>query len=296
MSGGTTASKALRARRKAAGLSQEQLAEAARCSARTIRKLESGTARRPHRDTLHAVAGALGLDSVERDDFIGSWHTIPVDQFLAEQAREDTITQRFVELLRGIEDVSAHFVHVLDASGRQDHSIIRRSFRAVSEGVTSFPWMAGLQPGQGDPALMTTTHCVNMRLASEQTLPLAGAKAFVGDLGDELAVGEVRAVEYRVDHSAMHRVDATVAPDQSSYFAAGTAMDHLCFEVRFDPARLPRRVLAVRRSSVYDDSADAADAVETPIAVSAFGIVQHIVRPAAGNVYGLRWEWPGDDA
>ena len=51
----------LREYRHAAGLTQEQLAERAKLSPRTLRKLESGASRVPRRDTMLLLADALDL-------------------------------------------------------------------------------------------------------------------------------------------------------------------------------------------------------------------------------------------
>lgn len=51
----------LRERRVAAGFSQEQLAEQAGLGVRTIRDLENGRVRRPHRNTVRLLADALKL-------------------------------------------------------------------------------------------------------------------------------------------------------------------------------------------------------------------------------------------
>ena len=49
----------LRRHRRAAGLSQEELAQRARLSARGISDLERGLRRTPHRDTVEMLAEAL---------------------------------------------------------------------------------------------------------------------------------------------------------------------------------------------------------------------------------------------
>ena len=51
----------LRQHRIAAGLTQEELAERARMSARAISDLERGVRRTPHSDTLRLLADALSL-------------------------------------------------------------------------------------------------------------------------------------------------------------------------------------------------------------------------------------------
>jgi tetratricopeptide (TPR) repeat protein/transcriptional regulator with XRE-family HTH domain len=59
----------LRSLRTAAGLTQEELAEAARVSYRTVSDLERGVSRSPRRDTARLLADALGLSGDERARF-----------------------------------------------------------------------------------------------------------------------------------------------------------------------------------------------------------------------------------
>jgi transcriptional regulator with XRE-family HTH domain len=59
----------LRRYRRAAGLSQEALAERARMSTNGIGALERGYRRSPQRETLALLAGALALDGEQRREF-----------------------------------------------------------------------------------------------------------------------------------------------------------------------------------------------------------------------------------
>jgi predicted ATPase/tetratricopeptide (TPR) repeat protein len=59
------------------GLSQEALAARAAVSVRAISDLERGTTRRPHRDTVRALADALALDTADRDRFTEAAHRTP---------------------------------------------------------------------------------------------------------------------------------------------------------------------------------------------------------------------------
>lgn len=59
----------LRSLRAAAGLTQEELAEAARVSYRSISDLERGVSRYPRRDTARLLADALGLSGDDRASF-----------------------------------------------------------------------------------------------------------------------------------------------------------------------------------------------------------------------------------
>lgn len=55
----------LRAMRHEAGLTQEELADKAQLSARSLRAIESGGVKRPRVRTLRSIAVALGLTDVE---------------------------------------------------------------------------------------------------------------------------------------------------------------------------------------------------------------------------------------
>src|SRR5579884_4278950 len=61
----------LKCYRRAAGLTQEQLAERAGLSARAISDLERGLKTRPHRDTVERLSVALGLTPAERANLEG---------------------------------------------------------------------------------------------------------------------------------------------------------------------------------------------------------------------------------
>ena len=62
----------LRASRRAAGLSQQELAERSGLSVRTIGNLERGASKWPYRDSLHRLADALELRDEARAGFIAA--------------------------------------------------------------------------------------------------------------------------------------------------------------------------------------------------------------------------------
>ncbi|HVX29907.1 MAG TPA: tetratricopeptide repeat protein, partial [Nitrolancea sp.] len=64
----------LKHHRLAAGLTQEDLAERAQLSARTISDLERGIKMVPHRDTVEALARALGVPAEELEQFVPRRH------------------------------------------------------------------------------------------------------------------------------------------------------------------------------------------------------------------------------
>jgi transcriptional regulator with XRE-family HTH domain len=60
----------LRRCRRASGLSQEELGERAGVSVRTITDMERGQRTRPYRQTVGALAAALGLEGTQLDEFV----------------------------------------------------------------------------------------------------------------------------------------------------------------------------------------------------------------------------------
>src|SRR5262249_24256024 len=60
----------LRAHRRAAGLTQQELAARAGVGVRTVRELERGRATRPQRGTVELLADALGLTATARTRFM----------------------------------------------------------------------------------------------------------------------------------------------------------------------------------------------------------------------------------
>jgi len=68
----------LRAHRTRMPLTQEELAERAGLSERTLRNLEAGRIHRPYPDTIRRLADALNLTGEERQDFEGTARQVTV--------------------------------------------------------------------------------------------------------------------------------------------------------------------------------------------------------------------------
>jgi transcriptional regulator with XRE-family HTH domain len=71
VTGGGPLGQRLAALRLSAGMTQEQLAKAARVSVKTISDIERGTAAKPRAETLRRIAGALGIAEPARGELIG---------------------------------------------------------------------------------------------------------------------------------------------------------------------------------------------------------------------------------
>src|SRR6185312_3700302 len=69
----------LKTLRGAAGLTQEALAERAGLSVRGLQDLERGHSRRPRRDTVERLAGALGLTDIDRATLVAAAQARPSD-------------------------------------------------------------------------------------------------------------------------------------------------------------------------------------------------------------------------
>ena len=85
----------LRQLRAAAGLTQEELAEAAGLSPRSVSDLERGIHRTAHKDTAVLLAGALGLAEPDRALFVAAARGYrPAAAELAAQQRAARLTPR----------------------------------------------------------------------------------------------------------------------------------------------------------------------------------------------------------
>src|SRR5215469_11569107 len=105
----------LRRYRRAAGLTQEELAERTGVSARTISDLERGIERRSRRDTLTLLAEALGLAAEERRRFEAAARGKPAPLGPAVEAASRTMVAlpTYLTPLLGRERDEAAAVHLL---------------------------------------------------------------------------------------------------------------------------------------------------------------------------------------
>ena len=81
----------LRAHRRRLPLTQEQLAERAGLSERTLRNLEAGRIRLPYPDTIRRLADALNLTGEERQDFEAAARQATIGSTAAAESRSDPL-------------------------------------------------------------------------------------------------------------------------------------------------------------------------------------------------------------
>jgi transcriptional regulator with XRE-family HTH domain len=120
----------LRARRRALGLTQRQLSQAAACAEITLRKIEARE-RSPSPQLVQMFAQALKLDGVERERFISA--------ALATNAQVTTLTSsapanaqiRSPEIID--QSASAYFMRYADAQTRDAHALLAANVEAVRD-------------------------------------------------------------------------------------------------------------------------------------------------------------------
>lgn len=110
----TTFAALVRGCRLAAALTQEELAEKAGLSVRTIQDIERGRALRPHRNTVRLLANGLGVTDDVREVFVRASRRLP-DESLAEP---DAVERTVRVVARGVRELpdwhSVDFVAAVD--------------------------------------------------------------------------------------------------------------------------------------------------------------------------------------
>ncbi len=278
--------------RTAANLTQEGLAEASGISDRTIRTLEAGLARQPHRETLCRIGRALRLDPAGVELFVDSWRAEakaprPIEKMFEDVGLGRSLPARMARQRDRIRDVST----VEHASIGADRSLARveiwRTVEPVGDGVDGYLWMSSLDPTIAEPSAMAPTGLFNCRLRGLHVL--AGQHVIAVDLAFDrtLERGEKYSFGYTMDFGAARRSEGTPASTEVEVLVGLRAPGgFLSLQLQFDASVEPIRPRHVREPTLGGAEHAVAD-----VQLSAFhtaGIT--VERPGIG-AHGIRWDW-----
>ncbi len=155
--------------RKAAGLTQEELAVAAGVSTRTVSDLERGLTTRPHKHTTRRLASALNLTGHPRDDFEAAARRLSL--VTGHSAAGDWSATGNARPADGPQDWLAFIVAEMDEAGVDAaRSAIARWQRHMSPDPAWLTWV---------DRLITLTAEGRLQPASRRPLPAAGRGRFL---------------------------------------------------------------------------------------------------------------------
>lgn len=281
-----------------AGLTQQQLADLAELSVRTVRALESGSVSTPHVGSLTRIVAALGLASAARLDFLGAWGCEDHGEFAVMEA----LYAGDRPGLQGLRAAVRARVADLDCLALLSRAVVGENRRIQYRDIDMVV-MARRDGVTGRVALCEPTSSVHLdlvnvdnsdacRVQRERTLPNLGVKVFELDFGKTLARGDTHGFHYRVDYRrATNASDRSAADDKS--MCADLAGDGFyrtvplySFQVQFDPGDVPRECVRVFRAR---PGAAIVDMGRVPM--SDWASAQLTIQDARPGHHGLRWRW-----
>jgi transcriptional regulator with XRE-family HTH domain len=181
----------VRQRRKALGLTQEELARRASLSLGVVHRLEAGRIRDPHYSTLEAMAGALGVDVGEllRDTYplgrapSGSGQPETLAEQLVEQIME--VQNRYRDRRFGLELLCEHWERQLDSLGEDltretlDEMSLVGSYvmdffvqAAVDETVEIWVVLSSATPGRAESRVVVDSAAIATAIRSSSMKPV----------------------------------------------------------------------------------------------------------------------------
>jgi transcriptional regulator with XRE-family HTH domain len=191
----------LRQLRDDAGLTQEELAEAARISQRAVSDLERGINRTARKDTALLLAGALGLDGPVRDLFVAAArgrapaadvltarHGTPQAAFAAAATRAHNLPVQLTSFIGRVAELGEVRALLTDnrlvtLTGAGGAGKTRLALQVAAGMLTEFPagvWQVDLAP-LTDPALVSVAVARALGLPDQQGVPtMAMVTGFLG--------------------------------------------------------------------------------------------------------------------
>jgi len=284
---------ALRGARRAAGLTQEQLAERSQISVRTLRGLESGRIRTPHRNSLDALVDALGLTGEVRLVFLDRWRPLTSASTFANLVEaghdvETVLRQRQIAAAEEYRDLVVHEKYVI---GTFRQVVVNENLvvmQALRDGVANRLTLWGDDPAQdvSRVSLEATTGCVVDSVTPLPDIGLVAGEVTVG----ELSQGAVHAFGYRIDATAAYqdRIGREVSSggplSTQAVHGFRRPVDLYVLQVDFTACSPPSRIWQVtghgearRRLRPLDTCVD--------------GSIQIVCANATAGVHGVEWEW-----
>jgi transcriptional regulator with XRE-family HTH domain len=285
----------LRDLRVAAGLSQEDLAHVCGVSERTVRALETGSARRPHRDTVERLGRALKLDGREFTSFVQGWflnarRPVSLGDLIALPQLSRPVVDQLMKQRDLVRDVSVADQFVIGTDGRVSSLESRISIQATGDGVDRYVFLRSCSPDFVDPERLNASGFDNCRPGQSQLVEALEAKMFELLFDTTLRPSEIYMFKYGLDYRTAYVSETGFARPETEIIRAvrapGTMMS---FQVKFAGPRLPVNVRRVEQPTI-----DGPEHAVGQLRLSPFHIAHLVIeRPGAG-AHGIRWDWPDD--
>lgn len=282
----------LRAFRRAAQITQEQLADRAGLSARTVRNLEVGAIDGPRRHTLDRVVAGLHLDLGPREEFLAAWGVIdePTQADITGLLHGSASVDDLIEVMAGRGGpLTVSECCRVGADRRRSWCEITDVYQAWADDVDRVAVVVGPNPYL-DLDRLRLTDLRTCQLGPRRVMGEPPVVAFEIEFGRSLRRGETHLYGYRIDYSdAWNTPTEGIPTDWLSNNLRGfrRVIGSYTVQVQFDATALPHRV-----RHVYATAADGRrrTVAELRMDHTHAGHVA-VVSPRAG-VHGIEWDWP----
>lgn len=288
---------ALRANRTHARMTQEELAEASGVSVRTLRGLEGGRIRNPHRPTLLALAAGLGLDQRQTSEMVDLWRrggaVLGLPDLLDPRADVEAMIARFGERKEVFfRDVSLTSRTVIGPSRLIEYRETQLVKTALVDGVDSMMFIFGGDP-VWDPERIRVRPLRGCDLGELIPLPETNEVLFFLDLGRPLRVGETVTPAYALDlreaalpPEELERRGLEFEPSTGVTWTMRTQLGHFLSVVEFHDVTPPVRVWQVAAKGLRSERTKVRD-----LEVDRFGTVHVTADNVTIGTHGIKWEW-----
>jgi transcriptional regulator with XRE-family HTH domain len=281
----------LRSLRTAAGLTQEELAERAGISARALRALETGTAKRARPDTVDRIARVLGLTDDDKQDLLKRWRqdaqTVTYQSLYTRHDAERTELSRLVELqVRALRTVSKYTWEQVDADRHNVESSNNRTVEVVAAGVDRIWQTTTFNYQTADVDRLTVVEPQNATVGGTRHFPSIGVVAIELLFGRELPVGSLYAYGYGFDFRGV--ITERTPPFSGALDASAGPGSALTLGVKFTAPELPINIRRVQQPKV-----DIPLQVTGSVELSELGTATIVVDSTIPGAYGIVWDWPG---